>query len=127
MQEVFLTQLLEQTKELLERASKIDFKMEKNENDQLEAMQELFEERQVSINQLSAMINLKEFSWTLEDREKIAELKAMEQSLQPLITSLHESFGDQLKRVSESKKMSMKYAGAYQNMGTGGSFIDKRK
>lgn len=127
MQEIFLTQLLDQTKELLERASKIDFKMENNENGQLEAVQELFEKRQASIDQLAAMINIKEFSWTLKEREKIAELKLIEQALQPLITSLYESFGDQLKRVSQSKKMSIKYIGAYQNMGAGGSFIDKRK
>ncbi|WP_416145171.1 flagellar protein FliT [Planococcus koreensis] len=127
MHEEYLKELLEQTRELLTRAKLIDCKMENNDDGQLEAVQALFENRQLAIDKLAGAINAKGFSWTPADREKIAELKVLEQDLQPLVTGLHEAFGNQLKRIGQSKKMSMKYIGAYQNMGAGGSFIDKRK
>lgn len=127
MHEEYVTQLLEQTKELFARVSKVDCKMENNEDGQLEAVQALFEKRQKAIDQLAASMSETDFSWTPAEREKIAELKVVEQALQPLVADLHKAFGDQLKRVSQSKKTSMKYIGAYQNMGAGGSFIDKRK
>lgn len=127
MHEEYVTQLLEQTKELFARVSKVDCKMENNEDGQLEVVQALFEKRQKAIDQLAASMSAMDFSWTPAEREKIAELKVVEQALQPLVADLHKAFGDQLKRVSQSKKTSMKYIGAYQNMGAGGSFIDKRK
>lgn len=127
MYEKYLSQLLDQTKELIMRAKMIDCKMENNEGGQLEAVQVLFENRQLTLDQLAGSINEEGFNWAPADREKIAELKALELDLKPLVTGLYEAFSNQLKRIGQSKKTSMKYIGAYQNMGAGGSFIDKRK
>lgn len=123
----YLTDLLQQTKELHGKASAIDVKMENNEDGQLEELQEMFEKRQETIACLSAFTGSDGFNWTASDREKISELKELEETLQPMVKGLYRAFGEQLNRINQTKQMSKKYIGAYQNMGAGGSFIDKRK
>lgn len=127
MYKIHLAELLKLTKELLQKAGRIDSKMENNEDGQLEQLQVLFDKRKNSIEALAVFIEPEEFRWTAEDREQIQELKILEESLQMLITDLYQTFGDQLKRINQTKQMSKKYIGAYQNMGASGSFIDKRK
>ena len=127
MYKIHLAELLKLTKELLQKAGRIDSKMENNEDGQLEQLQVLFDKRKNSIEALAIFIEPEEFRWTAEDREQIQELKILEESLQMLITDLYQTFGDQLKRINQTKQMSKKYIGAYQNMSAGGSFIDKRK
>lgn len=127
MYERHLTDLLEQTKELHQKAAAVDTKMENNEDGQLEELQALFEQRQETIGLLSGFIGTDGFHWTKSDREKISDLKQLEEVLQPLINGLHKAFGEQLNRINQTKQMSKKYMGAYQNAGAGGSFIDKRK
>lgn len=122
-----LSTLLEQTKELHVKAAAIDAKMENNDDGQLEELQKLFEKRQETIVQLSAFTENVGFSWTASDRVKISELKTLEESLRPMVKNLYRTFGEQLNRISQTKQMSKRYSGAYQNMGAGGSFIDKRK
>ena len=122
-----LMELLELTKELQRQAVTVNSKMENNGDGQLEALQELFEKRQVIIGNLDELIGTEGFRWTLEDRGLIAEMKILEESLQPMINGLHQAFGKQMNRISQTKHMSKKYIGAYQNSGAGGSFIDKRK
>ena len=121
-----LMELLQLTKELHRQATKVDSKMENNDDGQLEALQEQFDKRQVILGNL-ASIGAEGFQWSVEDRVVIAELKLLEESVQPLINSLHQAFGKQMNRISQTKHMSKKYIGAYQNSGAGGSFIDKRK
>ena len=120
-------ELLDLTKELLSQAATVDSKMENNGDEQLEALQEQFDKRELIIGNLAKCIGTEGFHWSAEDRVVIAELKLLEESLQPLINSLHQSFGKQMNRISQTKHMSKKYIGAYQNSGAGGSFIDKRK
>jgi flagellar protein FliT len=122
-----LMELLELTKELHLQANAVDSKMENNGDGQLETLQELFEKRQVIIGNLAELIGTEGFRWTSEDRALIVELKMLEESLQPLINDLHQAFGTQLNRISQTKHMSKKYISAYQNSSVGGSFIDKRK
>jgi flagellar protein FliT len=122
-----LIELLELTKELHRQAANIDSKMENNGDGQLEALQEQFDKRQAIISNLAQFIETEGFRWTGEDRGVIAEMKLIEESLQPLINSLHQAFGKQMNRIIQTKHMSKKYIGAYQNSGAGGSFIDKRK
>ncbi|MGB3259863.1 flagellar protein FliT [Paenisporosarcina sp.] len=122
-----LMELLDLTKELHKQATTIDSKMENNEDGQLEALQEQFDKRQTIIGNLTESIGIEGFQWTSEDRDVIAELKVLEESLQPIINGLHQAFGKQMNRISKTKHMSQKYIGAYQNSGAGGSFIDKRK
>lgn len=123
----YLIDLLQQTKELHGKASAIDVKMENNEDGQLEELQAMFEKRQETIARLSAFTGIDGFNWTASDREKISELKELEETLQPMVKGLYRAFGEQLNRINQTKQMSKKYIGAYQNMGAGGSFIDKRK
>ena len=127
MYEPYLTDLLQQTKGLREKAAAIDTNMENNEEGQLEELQVLLEERERTIAQLSVFTGRDGFHWTASDRETIWELKGLQEELQPIVASLYKAFGEQLNRISQTKQMSQKYAGAYQNMGAGGSFIDKRK
>jgi hypothetical protein len=122
-----LNELLELTKELHRQAATIDTNMENNGDGQLEALQEQFDKRQAIIRNLAQFIETEGFRWTDEDRGVIAVLKLLEESLQPIIADLHKNFGKQMNRISQTKHMSKKYIGAYQNSGAGGSFIDKRK
>lgn len=122
-----LIELLELTKELHRQADIVDSKMENNGDGQLEALQEQFEKRELIIGYLAECIGTEGFQWNAEDRGVIVELKLIEESLQPLINSLHQAFGKQMNRIIQTKHMSKKYIGAYQNSGAGGSFIDKRK
>ena len=122
-----LIKLLELTKELHRLADIVDSKMENNGDGQLEILQEQFEKRELIIGYLAECIGTEGFQWNAEDRGVIAELTLLEESLQPLINDLHQAFGKQMNHISQTKHMSMKYNGAYQNSGVGGSFIDKRK
>lgn len=127
MHEDYLTELLGQTERLYQKAEAVDANMEHNEEGQLEELQALFDERQETIRHLSGFTGEEGFLWTASDREKISELKKFEEKLQPLVKELHRAFGEQLNRINQTKQVSKKYIGAYQNMGAGGAFIDKRK
>lgn len=127
MYKKYLKDFLELTRALHQNASAIDTKMENNKEGQLEQLEELFEKRKNSIEALSNFIGAEKFNWTDEDKHMIYEIKKLEESLQILVKELYEAFGNQMKRISQTKQLSKKYIGAYQNMGTGGSFIDQRK
>ena len=122
-----LTELLELTEEVYSQAKAVHSKMEDNEADHLEVVQNLYEKRQNVIEQLDASLQKIAFQWTSEDQQTIAKLKTYEEKLQPLINGLHQSFLTQMNRISQTKQMSKKYIGAYQNTAVGGSFIDQRK
>jgi len=122
-----LKALLQMSKEIFERANSIQSKMEDNEAEQLETLQMLFEKRELAIQQLDVYIKQPDFQWTEEDRVLIAQLKETDQKLQPLMNGLHQSFLTQMNKINQTKQVSKKYIGAYQNMAANGSFIDKRK
>jgi flagellar protein FliT len=122
-----LTEFLQLTEEIYLQAKSIHSKMEDNDNEQLEAIQALFDKRQQAIEQMESYIQQSTFEWTAEDKLVIQQLKEIEQALQPLMNSLHQSFLLQMNRITQTKQVSTKYMGAYQNMATEGSFIDKRK
>ncbi|WP_075619448.1 flagellar protein FliT [Paenisporosarcina indica] len=122
-----LTKLLEVTEEVYRLAKAVDTKMEHNGEGQLETLQLLFEKRQKVIQQLAGLIQRQDFQWTERDKKTISRLKNYETLLQPLVRGLHRSFAMQMNRISQTKQASRKYIGAYQNMTTEGSFIDKRK
>lgn len=122
-----LTGLLHLTEEIHEQATSVHSKMEDNESEQLETLQLLFENREFVIKQLDTYMQQVGFHWTEEDRKVIHKLKEYEQLLQPQINSLHQSFLTQMNRISQTKQVSKKYMGVYQNTTTEGSFIDKRK
>ena len=122
-----LNELLQHTEEILLKAQAVQTKMEDNDTEHLEAIQLLFDKRQEVIQQLDATLQKKDFQWTDNDKETINKLKDHEQKLQPLMNGLHQSFLSQMMRISQTKQVSKKYIGAYQNTATEGSFIDKRK
>lgn len=122
-----LTKLLEVTEEVYRLAKTIDTKMEHNDEGQLETLELLFGKRQKVIHQLAGFIEQQDFKWTEEDKKTISKLKNYETLLQPLVSGLYRSFTMQMNRISQTKQVSQKYIGAYQNMATEGSFIDKRK
>jgi len=122
-----LNGLLHLTKELHEKAKLIRSKMEDNEAEQLESIQLLVEKRELAIQQLDTYIQQEDFQWTEEDRVVISQLKETDQKLQPLMNGLYQSFLAQMNKINQTKQVSKKYIGAYQNMAANGSFIDKRK
>lgn len=122
-----LPEFLQLTNEIYRQAKTVHLKMEDNEDGQLEVLQELFNKRQLAIEKFDRCIQHVDFDWTSEDRHLIEQLKEIEQSLQPLMKNLHKSFLSQMNRITQTKQASAKYMGAYQNMATEGSFIDKRK
>ena len=124
---IALTEFLSLSEKIHHQAKAVHSKMEDNDHEQLDEVQELFEKRQQIINRMESYIQQTNFEWTAEDRLVIKKLKEIEQSLQPLMNNLHKSFLSQMNRITQTKQVSTKYMGAYQNMATEGSFIDKRK
>ena len=122
-----LADFLQHSKEIAEQAKTIRSNMEENEVEQLEALQGLFEKRQDLLQQLAEFIQHADFKWTEDDKQVLQQLKAYDDMLQPLLNNLHQSFLAQMNRVSQTKQVSTKYMGAYQNLSSEGSFIDKRK
>jgi len=122
-----LSEFLQLTQEIYYQAKAVHSKMEDNDNEQLEAIQAMFDKRQQAIEQMESHIHQTNFEWTAEDRLVIEQLKEIEQTLRPLMNSLHHSFLLQMNRITQTKQVSTKYMGAYKNMATEGSFIDKRK
>jgi two-component SAPR family response regulator len=122
-----LTGLLQLTEEIHDQAKAIRSKMEDNEAEQLETLQLLFEKREHLIKKLDTYMQQTDFHWTEENRKVIHQLKEYEQLLKPLMNGLHQSFLTQMNLISQTKQVSQKYIGAYQNMSTNGSFFDKRK
>jgi flagellar protein FliT len=125
--QVALNGLLHLTEEMHEKAKAIRSKMEDNEAEQVETLQLLVEKRELTILQLDTYIQQSNFQWTEEDKALIAQLKETDQKLQPLMIGLHQSFLTQMNKINQTKQVSKKYIGAYQNMAANGSFIDKRK
>ena len=125
--DIALTEFLQLSEKILHQAQAVHSKMEDNDDEQLDEIQELFSKRQQVIEHMKSYIQQANFKWTAEDRIIIEMLKEIEQSLQPLMNSLHQSFLSQMNRITQTKQVSTKYMGAYQNMATEGSFIDKRK
>lgn len=117
---------LKQTRELYEKAQHINARMEDNEEGIVESLETLFDNRQESIHQLDTFMKQRNFRWSEEEHSIIEQLKEIDQHLQPLINNLHQSFFAQITRITQTKEMSKKYSGAYQEMATAGSFIDKR-
>lgn len=122
-----LTGLLNLTEEIHKQAISVHSKMEDNESEQLETLQLLFDNREHVINQIDTYMKQADFQWTEEDKKVIHKLKEYEQILQPLMNGLYHSFLTQMNRISQTKQVSQKYMGAYQNRTTEGFFIDKRK
>jgi flagellar protein FliT len=125
--DIALTEFLQLSEKILHQAQAVHSKMEDNDDEQLDEIQELFNKRQQVIEQMKSYIQQTNFEWTAEDRLVIEKLKEIEQVLQPLMNSLHQSFLSQMNRITQTKQASTKYMSAYQNMATEGSFIDKRK
>lgn len=122
-----LAKFLQVTKEIHNQVKILDSNMKDNENGQVENLQSLFEKRQQLINQLESFKQQADFQWTEEDKQIILQLKDLQQMIQPLMNGLHQSFKTQMNQINQSKQGSRKFVGAYQNVSTEGSFIDKRK
>ncbi|MGI2328507.1 flagellar protein FliT [Planococcus sp. YIM B11945] len=121
-----LKHILQLTEDVLAQAQAINAQMKENEAGQLEDLDSLFDKRGKAILRLDALMQQKFIRWNDEDRILISRLQQAEQQLQPLITGLHQAFLKQINRMNQTKQVSQKYIGAYQNMATDGSFIDKR-
>ena len=119
-----LTEFLTQTQAIYQQAQLIDSDMDKNELAQLERLQELFDNRQETIETLAAQGTSE---WSADEQAIIAEIQQTEIQLQPLMQTVHEQFAAQMTRLGQARKVSGQYAGAYRQTASGGSFIDQRK
>ncbi len=119
-----LTGFLSLTTAIHTQASAIDSDMEKNNAEQLETLQDLFDQRQQTIETLASQAT---GEWNAEQQQLIGQIQEIEVELQPLIGKLHKQFSVQMNRISQTKQASGKYAGAYRQTASGGSFIDQRK
>lgn len=119
-----LSSFLSQTQAIYTHAQSLDSDMDKNDEGQLERLQDLFDQRQETIEALAD-----DFAgeWAGEEQAIIAEIQQTEIQLQPLMTRLHEQFSLQMNRLNQTRQASGKYAGAYRQSNAGGSFIDQRK
>lgn len=122
-----LVEFLQLTEEIYQQAKALFLDMKDNEANKVEALQFLYDQRQQLVTQLDTYMQQPGFTWTDEDKQIIHQLKEVEQKLQPLMNNLHKSFTVQMNRINQTKQGSKKYAKAYQNVTTEGSFIDKRK
>ncbi|MFC4711680.1 flagellar protein FliT [Planococcus dechangensis] len=119
-----LTEFLSLTTAIYTQASSVDSDMEKNNVEQLETLQDLFVQRQQTIEILASQAP---GEWSAEQQHVIGQIQVIEVELQPLMGKLHEQFSIQMNRISQTKQASGKYAGAYRQTASGGSFIDQRK
>ncbi|MCH4827616.1 flagellar protein FliT [Planococcus halocryophilus] len=117
---------LKQAREIYEKAQQINSRMEDNEDGIVESLERLFTQREETIRQLETFMKQRNFRWSEEEHSIIEQLKEIDQKLQPLVNGLHQSFFTQITRITQTKEISKKYSGAYQEMATAGSFIDKR-
>ena len=122
-----LAEFLQITKEIHDQVKMLDSNMKDNENGQVENLQSLFDKRQQLMDELESFIHQADFQWTEEDEQIILQLKDLQQMIQPHMNGLHQSFKTQMNQINQSKQGSRKFVGAYQNVSTEGSFIDKRK
>jgi hypothetical protein len=122
-----VSRVLQITEKIHEQAKAIRTKMENNDAEQLETLQLLFDKREIVIQELDTYMQQEGFQWTEGDRKVINQLNEYELILKPLMDGLHRSFLTQMNQISQTKQVTQKYFGAYQNMKTNGSFFDKRK
>lgn len=123
----FLEELLSITEQLKEKLSTVHSNLKNNNPEQVELILELVENRQVIIDQLEETKKQPDFKWTEEDRIIFTRLQELDENIGPIMIKLFQSFQTQITRINQTKQVSKKYIGAYQNMMTDGSFIDKRK
>lgn len=123
----FLEELLSITEQLKEKLSTVHSNLKNNNPEQVELILELVENRQVIIDQLEETKKQPDFKWTEEDRIIFTRLQELDENIGPKMIKLFQSFQTQITRINQTKQVSKKYIGAYQNMMTDGSFIDKRK
>ncbi len=126
-QQRYLTELLQITEEISVLVKAVHLNMNQNEPEQLVNLQILVEKREHTIKQLDTYMKQWDFQWSEENKPMLVRLKTLEQTLQPLMNNLYQSFLKQINRLNHKKLVSKKYFGAYQNMTMDGSFIDKRK
>ena len=118
------TEFFAQTQAIYNQAQRLRADMEKNEADQLEILQDLFDRRQQT---LEALAEKPAGEWSEQERSVIEDIQQTEIQLQPLMTNLHEQFSVQMNRLNQTRQASGKYAGANRQTASGGSFIDQRK
>lgn len=124
--QIQLTAILEITQEIYAKANAVQEKMEDNEPEQIEALQQLAEKREKVIKQLDDVMKEPGFQWSIDDKVIIQELKELNSKLEPLMNRLYQSFQKQIQRMNQSKHISSKYA--VNPVGImDGAYIDKRK
>jgi len=119
-----LSEFLTQTQAIYQQAALIDSDMDKNEEGQLERLQDLFNERQETIE---ALADRATGEWSADEQAIIDKIQQTEIQMQPLLKQVHEQFSLQMARLGQARKVSGQYAGAYRQTASGGSFIDQRK
>jgi hypothetical protein len=120
-------QLYDYTEKLVEQVQKIRPNMETEQEDQLQTLADLIDQRGEIINKLDQLFQGTPPKWTTIEREKINTIEEWEKILQPKLNEIYQSFAAQYKKLQHGKQMSKRYHVNYNSVYTDGAYFDKRK
>jgi Mg2+ and Co2+ transporter CorA len=120
-------QLYEYTEKLVQQVQEIHPNMETEQDDQLQALNNLVDQRGDIIKKLDQLLQENDLKWSTTEREKIKTIEEWEKKLQPKLNEIYQSFATQFKKLQHGKQMSQRYHKSYNSFYTNGAYIDKRK
>jgi Na+/phosphate symporter len=120
-------QLYDYTEKLVEQVQKIHPNMETEQEDHLQTLNDLIDQRGEIINKLDQLFQENLPKWSSIEREKIKTIEEWEKILHPQLNEIYQSFANQFKKLQHGKQMSKRYHQNYNSFYTDGAYIDKRK
>jgi hypothetical protein len=105
----------------------INIDMDKNDDEQLEKLQDLISKRGEIIGQLAPILQREEIEWTTSEQEIIQKMKEWELSFQPRLKKIYQAFSHQINKLQQGKQLSRRYHEGYGDVYADGVYFDKRK
>lgn len=125
--QLLLEELYHLTKTIDAHIQHVDVDMDKNDDEQLEKLQELIFKRGEIIDQLAPIMQREEIEWTTSEQEVIQKMKEWELSFQPRLEKIYKAFSSQIRKLQQGKQISRRYHEGYRDVYSDGVYFDKRK
>lgn len=119
--------LYECTQHIHSQIERLNRDMDENDSQDIEKLDELISERGKVIEQISPILKNESNEWTTGEQYQIKQMKEWEESFQPKLLSLHESFSVQFNKLKKGKQVTKFYHEQYNSLYTDGAYFDKRK
>jgi uncharacterized protein YqeY len=125
--QLLFQELYHLTKTINGHIQHIDVDMDKNDDEQLEKLQDLISKRGEIIEQFAHIMQRDEVEWTTSEQEIMQEMKEWELSFQPRLEKIYKAFSSQIRKLQQGKKVSRHYHEGYGDVYSDGVYFDKRK